>query len=335
VSNREGRRDLYQVDLSRSGTATGRPRRITTGLNAHSIAVSDDGKFLVYSELGLQANVWSIRYPLQGSVSVLRAEPVTHGNQVVEAMNVSPDGRWLAFDSDPTGNADIYRMPLGAGETEQLTTDPGDDFAPAWSPDGESIAFHSIRNGTRDLFVMPASGGPAQPVTSGSAEDRFPRWSPDGSRLAFQRENQIYIVERQEQTRAWEKPRSLAQAGTRPIWSADGRRVLYIGAGSIREVSASGGEERTVYQARDPLRDPRPRAVRLIDHGRTILFKAEDRRGRASFWSVPLLGGTPRLLVRFNVSGRDSFRPDFDVSGNRIYFTMANHQSDIYMVQLQ
>jgi eukaryotic-like serine/threonine-protein kinase len=335
LSNREGGRDLYQVDLSRSGEPAGRPKRITTGLNAHSIAMSANGKALVYSALTLQANVWSIRQPLRGSVSVGQAEPITHGNQVVEAMNVSPDGQWLAFDSDQSGNADIYRMPLRGGETEQLTTDPMDDFAPAWSPNGDEIAFHSFRNGSRDLFVMPASGGAAQQVTSGPAEDRFSRWSPDGNRLAFQRQGQIYVVERQEQTRAWGTPRSLGQAGTRPIWSADGRRILFVVAGTIRGVSASGGEARIVYQAKDPLRDPRPRGLRLTATGETIVFKAEDNGGKASFWSIPVTGGTPRPLVRFDVPGRDSFRADFDVWGNRIYFTMANHQSDIYMVELQ
>jgi TolB protein len=119
---------------------------------------------------------------------VAEAEPVTRGNQVVEAASASPDGRWLAFDSDQSGNADIYRMPLAGGETEQLTTDPADDFAPAWSPDGTQIAFHSFRNGNRDLFVMPATDGTPQQVTSGPAQDRYPRWSPDGNRLAFKRD---------------------------------------------------------------------------------------------------------------------------------------------------
>ena len=32
-----------------------------------------------------------------------RAEPVTRGSQVIEAFDVSPDGRWLAFDSDRGG----------------------------------------------------------------------------------------------------------------------------------------------------------------------------------------------------------------------------------------
>jgi hypothetical protein len=73
----------------------------------------------------------------------------------------------------------------------------------------------------------------------------------------------------------------------------------------------------------------------LTDLGRTIVFRAEDSRGRASFWSIPAAGGTPRLLVRFDAPGRDSFRQDFDVSGDQIYFNMADHQSDIYSVELR
>jgi Tol biopolymer transport system component len=342
LSNRDGPRDLYRVHLARSGEPADRPERITTGLNAHSIAISTDGKSLAYSVLTLQANIWSIRLPPRGSVSVAEAEPVTRGNQIVEAANVSPDGRWLAFDSDQSGNADIYRLALAGGETEQLTTDPADDFAPAWSPDGSELAFHSFRNGTRDLFVMPAGGGAAHQVTSGPASDRFPRWSPDGNRIAFQRDStfppRIYLVERHERTEEWGKPRFLNQgAGGKfaPDWSADGRGIFYVAAGAIREVSVPGGAMRIVYQPKDPLREPLLDGVRVTDHGRTIVFKAEDSHERASFWSLPVTGGTPRLLVRFDVPGRDSYRADFDVSGDRVYFNMANRQSDIFMAELR
>jgi hypothetical protein len=46
-------------------------------------------------------------------------------------------------------------------------------------------------------------------------------------------------------------------------------------------------------------------------------------------------GGTPRLLVRFDVPGRESLRGEFNLSDDRIYFTITNHESDIYTVELQ
>jgi eukaryotic-like serine/threonine-protein kinase len=335
LSNREGQRDLYRVRLGRSGSPVGQPERITTGLSAHSISLGPDGRTLLYSAVTLQSNVWSIRIPQRGSISIAEAEPVTQGNQVVEIPDVSPDGNWLAFDSNQNGTSDIYRMPLPVGEVERLTDDPADDFAPAWSPDGREIAFHSFRNGTRDLFVMPAAGGPAQPITFGSGHDRFPHWSPDGHRIAFFRDsipNGMYLVERGESGR-WGKPHQLGTLGEdlAAAWSPDGRRIFIDVPGAIQEVSVPEGEVRFVYRPRNPETDPRPAGVMLTDNGRTIVFKAENKRG---FWSIPVSGGTPRQLVRFDVPGRDSFRSDFDISGNRIYFIMANHQSDLFMAEL-
>lgn len=339
VSNRGGRRDLYRVRLRRSGEPSRPPERVTTGLHAQSLSLSADGKILAYSALTLRANVWSIRLPTESSAPLAEPEPVTRGNRAVEVVNASPDGRWLAFDSDESGNADIYRQPMAGGEIEQLTTDPANDFAPAWSPDGTEIAFHSLRNGTRDLFVMPATGGLAQQVTKGTVHDRFPRWSPDGKRLAYRRDEGLLIcvVERNEQADTWGEPRCPVEAGAFALadWSMDGHRLFFVLAGAILEVSIAEAETRTVYRPRGLSQDPVPLALRVTDQGHTILFRAEDSKATASFWSIPVTGGTPRLLVHFDVSGRQSSRPDFDISGNRLYFTMADHESDIYTVELR
>ena len=336
LSTREGQRDLYRVRLAKSGTPVGRPERITTGLRAHSAAMGPDGGTLLYTALSLQANVWSIRIPQRGSISIREAEPVTEGNQSIEIPDVSPDGKWIAFDSDQSGNADIYRMPLPRGEVERLTDDPADDFAPGWSPDGREIAFHSFRSGSRDLFVIPSGGGPARQVTRGSGQDRFAHWSPDGRRIAFERDstpNLLYLVEHETSGR-WGKPRRVGVLGVNFAgdWSADGRHIYVAVQGSLREISIPDGRVRVVYRPGNGAQ-PRPLAVKLTDHDRTIVFKTENING--SFWSIPVAGGTPRQLVRFDVPGRDSFRADFDISGDRIYFVMANHQSDVFMAELR
>ena len=335
VSNREGRRDLFRVAILQSEEAAAQPERLTTGLATHSVGISRDGKTLVYSALTLQSNVWSVRLPTSGSVSVSDAKPVTFGNRVIEMVDVSPDGRWLAFDSDQSGNAELYRMPLTGGETEQLTNEPADDFAPAWSPDGTEIAFHSLRNGDRDVFVMPAGGGIAQQVTSGSAHDFIPRWSPDGNRLVFQRDSippQIYVVEREERGGPWGTPRRLATTGgvNNAIWSVDSRKVLYAVAGALLQVSAFGRQTKTLYRSQVA-----QKIGCLLNYRGTIVFKARDSQESVGLWSIPQAGGTPQLLIRFDVPGRDSFHPCFDVANGRVYFTVTNNESDIYMAELR
>jgi Tol biopolymer transport system component len=49
-------------------------------------------------------------------------------------VNPSPDGAWLAYESWPDGNHDIYIMNTNGSNQQRLTKDPGTDFWPAWRP---------------------------------------------------------------------------------------------------------------------------------------------------------------------------------------------------------
>src|SRR3989454_399775 len=52
----------------------------------------------------------------------------------------SPDGSTLAFLRPKDGRAQLYLLPLGGGEAQQLTDLPKGASAAAWSPDGKTIA---------------------------------------------------------------------------------------------------------------------------------------------------------------------------------------------------
>lgn len=49
-------------------------------------------------------------------------------------------------------------MNADGSDQVQLTTDPADDFGPAWSPAGTRIAFVSTRTGVANVYVMNADG---------------------------------------------------------------------------------------------------------------------------------------------------------------------------------
>ena len=108
ISSRAGGVDLYQMRLRGNGRPAGEPWRLTNGLHALSVSVSRDGRRFVYSDFTETSNAYSLPIPKGGPVSVREAEPITRGNQVLESVEVSRDGRWLAFDSDLRGNQDIY-----------------------------------------------------------------------------------------------------------------------------------------------------------------------------------------------------------------------------------
>lgn len=91
---------------------------------------------------------------------------VTAAAGVEENPAWSPDGRTLAYQSDQTGNWDIWLLPLGSSQPLNRTADHrGHDQFPSWSSDGSQIAFWSDRAGG-GLFIMPALTGSPRRLTS-------------------------------------------------------------------------------------------------------------------------------------------------------------------------
>jgi Tol biopolymer transport system component len=340
VSSRDGPRDVYAVDIGPSGRPRDEPRRLTTGLGALSISLSGDGRRLAYAVYTARANLWSLPVPAGGLITADAATRITNGNQVIEAMRVSPHDRWLIYDSNLRGNSDIYRIPIGGGRPEQLTDDPADEFAGDLSPDGALLAYHSWRTGTRDVEVKPLDGGPVERVTATPAQESYPVWSHDGGSLVFFDQNAPYpmYVTRRLGPGRWTAPARVGQGVRDPVWSHDGRWFAYVtqdpagGTPAIAVVPATGGTPRRVFQ---PGPDgPVPDQVEWGPDGRTLYFKSHDGRGRASFWSVPAAGGGPRLLARFTDPGRQSNRRDFATDGRRLYFAIEDRQSDVYVADL-
>ncbi len=343
VSDRDGSRDVYVVRLGSSGAPAGGPRRLTTGLGAHTISVSPDGSRLAYSVYTQSANIWSIAVPQAGAVAAAAATPVTTGSQAIEGLAVSPDGRWLAFDSDRSGNQDIYRIPLGdrsapidAGELVQLTTDPADDFVSSWSPDGRELAYHSYRNGARHVRVLPAEGGAGVEVVDFPPNQRSPGWGAGGTSLVFTSDVtgslELYVVSRHDGL-SWGSARRLTpHGGWAGRWAPDAHAIVYCRADGLWLITPDGGAPAQLVRVGGP-DEPVPELALWSPDGRAIYYKAFDARGRSSIWAIPAAGGTPRLLVQFDDPYRQSHRPEFATDGGRLYFTLSARDSDIWTME--
>ena len=336
VSNRQGTRDVYALGIGRRGTVTGVPTRLTTGLGAHSVTIASDGAHMVYAVYSSSANVWAIPIPRKPPGSDAAPFQLTSGNQTVEGVRVSGDRRWLVYDSDLSGNSDVYRVPIAGGEPERLTSSPVDEFRGAVSPNGREMAYHTFQTGARNLFLLPLDGGPAQQLTSSARHGlSMANWSPDGNAIAaFSLVMSEVFVMRRDSNGRWTTPRLLAHNGWRPDWSPDGRYVVFVSpkSGRIGIVPADSGAERDLYLPGPG--DPFAELAVFSDDGREIYFKSHDANFRATFWSIPATGGRPRLLVRFEDPARASNRFDFASDGKRFYFTIEDRESDIWMAEL-
>ena len=339
ISNYEGSRDIYQLELERTGEAKGESIRLTTGLNAHTVSLDGRASSLAYSVLESRANIWSIPIPQGSPVSASSSQRVTQGNQSIEGLSVSPDGNWVAYDSDIGGTQDIYRMQLGTAEPEQLTSDPRDDFYPAWSRDGSAIAFYSFRTGKRDVWSMDADGANEQQVTADSGHNRAPQWSPDGQSIVYHSDKtgraELFVVSREPDSDDWGAPHQLTvDGGFNAQWSPDGRFIAYIDDAAVKIIAPDGGEPQSLTSPPSDLDAPIPWAVAVSPDSRLVYYKAFDADRHSSFWSVPVAGGTPRLLVTFDDPDFQSHRNEFGIDGKKFYFTVGFHESDLWMMDL-
>ena len=339
VSNRQGPSDIYGVAIGEDGHARGDVVRLSTGLGAYSIALSPDRTRLAYSALATRANLWTLPIPGPGTTADLStARQLTTGNQLIEAIHVTPDRQWLVYDSTLYGNSDIFRMPIGGGTPVRLTDHPADDFGPAVSPDGRLLAFHSWRTKSRDIFVQPLEGGPAQQLTHSPRGEALPLWLPDGSVMYMDYEQQagqlvggLFVV-RPAADGTWAAPERLDLPG-KPGNSAATRdgRIVFPNDLDI-DIARPGGAWMTIYKAGP--NGARPERVALDEDDTTVYFKSHDDLGRASFWSVPITGGPATLLLRFDDLARPSRRWDFDVGNGQLYFTIDERRSNIWVADV-
>ncbi len=351
VSNRDGRRDVYAVRLSVSGEAADVPVRLTTGADVHTASVSDDGSLMAYSQLRFRANLYQITLPESGSVSIGDARPLTRQNHTIENHDRSADGRWLTYDSDISGNQEIYVADLSGGEPRAITSNPAQDMAPRFSPDRSEILFYSTRNGSRDLFMIPLDGGDEVRLT-GRGEDGWaannhellPTFSRDGLHISFMSStlgptsvNQLFIMSRDSLGGVWGPARLLADTVfATSSWAPDGHRLVFDNQGGGIDVVTLDGE-------RWPLVDSRTMAqarwVLWADDNR-VYFRGTPIEGMAGIFVVDMsndngVGSDPQLIVRFDEPSVVSPAYAMTLVDNSLVFTVDEKESDIFLMDLE
>jgi len=101
---------------------------------------------------------------------------------------LSPNGEWLVFVSERTGDRELLRVRLAdvpATEPIQVAASPAADHSPRFSPDGKWLAWVSTReDALGDVWVMPFPDGEPVQVSTRGIQDARPRWRDrDGSPL--------------------------------------------------------------------------------------------------------------------------------------------------------
>lgn len=172
----------------------------------------------------------------------------------------SPDGAWIAFQSDRDGDFEIYVMNAFGGQVRQLTDNNVTDRLPAWSPDGDKVIFSSdVRgDGTYDLYQVRADGTGLEAVFSNGARNSHPRYHPTDNLIVFTTGMDpldsltwdIAII----QADPVLEPRILTSSSKRDAsatFSPDGQSILYITQGNqtnaVARMDLDGENKQVIY----------------------------------------------------------------------------------------
>jgi dipeptidyl aminopeptidase/acylaminoacyl peptidase len=229
--NEEGRRNVWVAEGPQYEA-----RRVTSydaddGQELTSLAVSADGKHVVYvrggdhgsntdasvlvnptsSPSAAKVQVWTV--PFEGG------EPRSLGEGDLPA--VSPRSDRVAFEQDHQ----IWVAPIdGSVPAKALLTARGENGSAQWSPDGSRLAFVSTRADHAFIGLFTDESTPILWIAPSTSRDGSPRWSPDGRRLAFVRRPgtggapEAVLVPRHTPWAIWTADATTGEA--RPLWTS-------------------------------------------------------------------------------------------------------------------
>lgn len=294
-------------------------------------SVSRDGSVITFHEAttSLEELTWFDRggHP----------EGVIGAKGLYGSPRLSPDGGRLAvWIPDPeSGNRDIWIIDVATGIRTRFTSNPANDWMPAWSPDGAYLAFSSDRTpkpsiyrkavGTdRDEELLLTSNG------EGDVED----WSRDGRFLLFGD-----FMPQGGPPHLWtlplygdKKPRPVfatAFGQSNGSYSPDGKWLAY-------DSNQSGQREIYVH----PLDRPIEHRISVMGgihprwrgDGKELYYVTPDNGVMASEVSLnePFKAAPPKLLFHA-CSGRrtDSIAPDYEVTPGGKRFLLSCQSQEI------
>ena len=276
VANAEREAVLKQVDLPH--TYYWRELyipQLTTGPS--SAVFTPDGKALIYSMGG---SLW------RQTIGFDEAVELTHPIGAYDYQpDVSPDGRSVVFSRYNGAGLELWRLDLGTGGEQRLTSGDAVNVEPRLSPDGKRIAWVSTQGtGHFNLFIADIG--------------------PDGLRNA-----RPLLGERQSKISRYYY--STYDHALNPSWTPDGKRILYVtnnevawGTGDIWSVAADHPSDRRKILSEETSWSARPE---MSPDSKQVLFASYHGRQWRQLWLTTPDGVAP-LPLTFG---------DFDLSSAR------------------
>jgi eukaryotic-like serine/threonine-protein kinase len=141
--------------------------------NYHSPGWSPDGKYVTYLLGDGEKNVSLWIRPVNGDGKPVAAVQPPSAQSNLSSYRISPNSHWVAYQSDESGQAEIYitSFPDGKGKW-RVSTNSG--AYPAWSGNGKELFFKNLLD---DIFVCPVTVKGAE-IEVGTPQKLFHAASP-------------------------------------------------------------------------------------------------------------------------------------------------------------
>jgi tricorn protease len=214
----------------------------------------------------------------------------------------SPDGKWIAFTSNRTGNNDVFIMPATGGEPKQLTWYSGDDQALYWTPDGKGIVISTQRGANAwgsPLYVVPLDGSIAKPLGMGIA--RSGMISQDGAMIAFNRNLPS----------AWRKEYRGNAAATIALMNVSSGEISEMTNADLKQYKTFANNVFPMWGADG------------------MVYFASERDGTFNLWRMSPKGGAAQQFTNLKTGG--VFFPSISPDGRHIVF---QQDFDLYTVDV-
>ena len=242
----DGATIVYEQDfgLWKLDTATGQTHQIKVNLdtdekdnNDETITVNNEADHFSLSPSGRRAAI-STRGALftiateHGDVTPVAAAP---WRQTVPQW--SPDGKWIAFISDRSGQDEIWVCDQFGEKLRQVTNAANEKSQPEWAPDSQYLLFaDSDRNLNR---VAVADGKINLVATAKTGRPLAYSFSPDGKWAIFTRQHidlrsQVIVAPAAGPANSDEHriDSDDAFSSTNGAWTRDGKAILYVAGGA-------------------------------------------------------------------------------------------------------
>ncbi len=281
----------------------GSQRTITNDLSDYrELSLQADGNALVTVQTQTLSGLWTLRK------SESKPTAITPGTSRYYDVCVAPDDKIL-YASDASGIADIFEIASTGGDTRQLTSEGGRNYAPAVSPDNHYIVFHSNRGGVFQIWRAERDGGSPKQLTFGASESTWPVFSADGKWLVYQHfePNDPYFLWRVSIDGG--TPEKMTDGiAMRPAISPDGELIAFwhndgqqASRWRLKVVHFNGGATFNIFDVAPAVQVQWDTPLRWTPDGQYLVY-VDHSGGIDNLWEQPIAGGAPKQLTKFDDS---------------------------------